>query len=85
MPRRPDPDDPGQGTPEPRPRCPVCRTPVAPGGKAFPFCCPRCKLIDLGRWLGGDYRIELPADATDREIPPGAPPDPPPGFEDTSS
>ena len=19
----------------------------------FPFCSPRCKLIDLGRWLGG--------------------------------
>lgn len=24
---------------------------------AFPFCSPRCKQIDLGRWLGGDYVI----------------------------
>jgi uncharacterized protein len=23
----------------------------------FPFCSPRCKLIDLGRWLGEDYRL----------------------------
>lgn len=23
----------------------------------FPFCSPRCKLIDLGRWLGEEYRI----------------------------
>ncbi len=24
---------------------------------AFPFCSERCKLIDLGKWLGGDYAI----------------------------
>jgi endogenous inhibitor of DNA gyrase (YacG/DUF329 family) len=23
----------------------------------FPFCSQRCRLIDLGRWLGGSYRI----------------------------
>jgi hypothetical protein len=23
----------------------------------FPFCSDRCRLIDFGRWLGGDYRI----------------------------
>jgi endogenous inhibitor of DNA gyrase (YacG/DUF329 family) len=23
----------------------------------FPFCSDRCKLIDLGRWLGESYRI----------------------------
>jgi endogenous inhibitor of DNA gyrase (YacG/DUF329 family) len=23
----------------------------------FPFCSARCRLIDLGRWLGEDYRI----------------------------
>jgi endogenous inhibitor of DNA gyrase (YacG/DUF329 family) len=26
---------------------------------SFPFCSPRCKLIDLGRWLGGKYRIPV--------------------------
>jgi endogenous inhibitor of DNA gyrase (YacG/DUF329 family) len=24
----------------------------------FPFCSSRCKLIDLGRWLGGKYHFE---------------------------
>jgi endogenous inhibitor of DNA gyrase (YacG/DUF329 family) len=23
----------------------------------FPFCSPKCKMIDLGRWLGEDYRV----------------------------
>jgi endogenous inhibitor of DNA gyrase (YacG/DUF329 family) len=23
----------------------------------YPFCSPRCKTIDLGRWLGESYRI----------------------------
>jgi endogenous inhibitor of DNA gyrase (YacG/DUF329 family) len=31
----------------------------------WPFCSKRCKLIDLGRWLGGTYRIESPARAVD--------------------
>jgi endogenous inhibitor of DNA gyrase (YacG/DUF329 family) len=26
----------------------------------FPFCSQRCKLIDLGAWLDGDYKIESP-------------------------
>ncbi|MCG3130912.1 MAG: DNA gyrase inhibitor YacG [Phycisphaerae bacterium] len=25
-----------------------------------PFCCRRCKLVDLGRWLDGTYRISEP-------------------------
>jgi endogenous inhibitor of DNA gyrase (YacG/DUF329 family) len=24
---------------------------------AYPFCSPPCKLVDLGRWLDGSYRI----------------------------
>ena len=44
--------------------CPICKRPVdessrgAPGS-SFPFCSPRCKLIDLGRWLGGKYQIPV--------------------------
>lgn len=30
----------------------------------FPFCSSRCKLIDLGRWLGEDYRLPE-SDVTD--------------------
>jgi endogenous inhibitor of DNA gyrase (YacG/DUF329 family) len=27
------------------------------GSKFAPFCSERCKLIDLSRWLGDEYRI----------------------------
>jgi uncharacterized protein len=39
--------------------CPICEKPVAAQADngAFPFCSPRCQLIDLGRWLDGDYRV----------------------------
>lgn len=41
------------------PRCPICKKPATPRAQnpSFPFCSPRCKLVDLGRWLGEDYRV----------------------------
>jgi endogenous inhibitor of DNA gyrase (YacG/DUF329 family) len=36
--------------------CPVCGKPAA--GKFRPFCSSRCADVDLGRWLGGRYRVE---------------------------
>ena len=43
--------------------CPICKRPIEdpkPGEKSFfPFCSERCKLIDLGRWLGGKYQIPV--------------------------
>jgi endogenous inhibitor of DNA gyrase (YacG/DUF329 family) len=49
--------------------CPTCRRPVskdpARPSKLFPFCSERCHLVDLGRWLGEEYRIAgPPADPT---------------------
>jgi endogenous inhibitor of DNA gyrase (YacG/DUF329 family) len=45
-------------------KCPTCRAPVArdPGrpNKLLPFCSERCHLVDLGRWLGEEYRIPGP-------------------------
>jgi uncharacterized protein len=41
-------------------RCPTCKTLVTPGDENFPFCSDRCKLIDLGKWASGDYRISSP-------------------------
>lgn len=40
-------------------RCPVCNEPSAARSENpdFPFCTPRCKQIDLSKWLGGDYVI----------------------------
>lgn len=39
--------------------CPQCRTVIAwnPDNPWRPFCSERCKLIDLGHWASGDYRI----------------------------
>jgi endogenous inhibitor of DNA gyrase (YacG/DUF329 family) len=41
------------------PRCSICGKPVPPRtvNGAFPFCSDRCKLVDLGKWLGEEYRI----------------------------
>ncbi len=42
-------------------RCPQCgRLTKWEGNPYRPFCSERCKLIDLGRWLSEDYRIEVP-------------------------
>jgi uncharacterized protein len=44
--------------------CPTCRAAVkkdpARPSKLFPFCCERCYMADLGRWLAEDYRIPGP-------------------------
>lgn len=40
--------------------CPTCRKPVAVGAEDFPFCSERCRLLDLGKWASGDYRISSP-------------------------
>ena len=38
--------------------CPTCkRASTKDGNNVFPFCCERCQLVDLGRWLNEDYRI----------------------------
>jgi len=34
---------------------------------AFPFCSRRCKTIDLGRWIGEDYRIPTEAEGEDAD------------------
>jgi len=44
-----------------RVRCPVCERLMHGASSAewpaFPFCSARCRLIDLGRWLGEDYAV----------------------------
>jgi endogenous inhibitor of DNA gyrase (YacG/DUF329 family) len=46
--------------------CPICQRliendPVA--WPKFPFCSRRCQTIDLGRWLGEEYRMAAELDA----------------------
>ena len=40
-------------------RCPICRKPAAArkANPSAPFCSPRCRQLDLGRWLGEAYRV----------------------------
>lgn len=46
--------------------CRICGKPLPEGVNSpfFPFCSKRCKMIDLGRWFSGDYRIreKIPLD-----------------------
>ena len=51
----------GSGSPvtplRPRRPCPECGRPSA--REPYPFCSPRCKAIDLNRWLKGAYAIPV--------------------------
>jgi endogenous inhibitor of DNA gyrase (YacG/DUF329 family) len=38
-------------------RCPICGAAVAVTEAACPFCSPRCRLVDLGRWFREDYVV----------------------------
>jgi uncharacterized protein len=44
-------------------RCPICGRPAA--GDARPFCSPRCRDVDLNRWLSGSYVIPARDDEPD--------------------
>ncbi|HTM59150.1 MAG TPA: DNA gyrase inhibitor YacG [Burkholderiales bacterium] len=39
--------------------CPRCGTlsPYSPENKWRPFCSERCRMIDLGKWADGTYRV----------------------------
>lgn len=49
--------------------CPICQKVMEveslAAWPAFPFCSDRCRLIDLGRWLGEDYRLPAGSDVAD--------------------
>ncbi len=40
--------------------CPTCKKLVTAADTEFPFCSERCRIIDLGKWASGDYRITSP-------------------------
>jgi endogenous inhibitor of DNA gyrase (YacG/DUF329 family) len=43
---------------------------VEPNAPAYPFCCERCRTIDLGQWLSGRYAIAgRPDEDSERESP----------------
>ncbi len=51
--------------------CPRCKKPVryerVSDVPTFPFCCERCRLLDLGDWLDERYRISEPLVANNGE------------------
>jgi endogenous inhibitor of DNA gyrase (YacG/DUF329 family) len=46
-------------------RCPICNRPAS--GDTLPFCSPRCRDVDLNRWLKGSYVIPGKDDEEDTE------------------
>jgi endogenous inhibitor of DNA gyrase (YacG/DUF329 family) len=44
-------------------RCPICEKPLdAEHSESLPFCSPRCRQIDLRRWLGEQYSMPVERD-----------------------
>jgi endogenous inhibitor of DNA gyrase (YacG/DUF329 family) len=41
------------------PKCPTCEKPLGrpEETRSSPFCSERCRAIDLGKWLGEEFRI----------------------------
>ena len=48
--------------------CPICKKPVKIKDAEFPFCSPRCRLIDLGKWASGGYVISSPVQDTSEAV-----------------
>jgi endogenous inhibitor of DNA gyrase (YacG/DUF329 family) len=38
-------------------KCPSCGQGVGRDARWMPFCSERCRLLDLGQWLDGAFRI----------------------------
>jgi endogenous inhibitor of DNA gyrase (YacG/DUF329 family) len=67
-------------------RCPTCRKHGDWfAGRFAPFCSERCKLVDLGKWLNEEHRVESPLRpghfAGFEDLPPGSHLDDPEKFE----
>jgi hypothetical protein len=55
-------------------QCPVCKKKTTwEENPCRPFCCERCKLIDLGKWASEEYRV--PGKSEEQEDEEGKPAD----------
>ncbi len=52
---------------KPQAKCPICQKTLPDPAVHQPFCSSRCKQIDLGRWMTGDYVISRPIEQADLE------------------
>ena len=58
-----------------RVQCPICDAPMPASPVEypdFPFCSKRCRVIDLGRWLGEDYKVASKEKASEDRSSPGS-------------
>lgn len=52
--------------------CPICQkiSERRPQNRFYPFCSARCRQVDLGKWLGEEYRVaSQPAEEQEDELP----------------
>lgn len=58
--------------------CPTCQKEVRAARREEiphrPFCCERCKLLDLAKWFNEEYRIEIPLRPDGQNDPDHSPP-----------
>ena len=51
-------------------KCPTCGKQIEWKENQYrPFCSERCQLVDLGKWVEGEYRVpgeSLPSEQTER-------------------
>jgi endogenous inhibitor of DNA gyrase (YacG/DUF329 family) len=40
-----------------KPHCPNCKIEISTDNPFLPFCSERCRLLDLGCWLDGNYHV----------------------------
>ena len=53
-------------------KCPICNKPAPRTDNPFrPFCSERCKLLDLGAWVNGEYAVPSDEAIPFEETPPG--------------
>lgn len=57
--------------------CPTCTRTIVVDSKEEapdrPFCCERCKLLDLAKWFNEEYRIETPSSPPQTDASPDRP------------
>ena len=60
-------DGAGGRAPSPAAPCVICKKAVKPRAEnsAFPFCSARCKQVELGKWLNGEYAVPVEEDDED--------------------
>ena len=51
--------------------CAICRKTIErrPANRFYPFCSQRCRMVDLGKWLGEEYRVPARPEEMEDELP----------------